>query len=315
MIAPRTGARSERALPVAGSSSVWFDPDTDLSAEDRESLSVLRAPICDLSLDRPRIIGILNVTPDSFSDGGTLKGVAGAVERAQSMAQDADILDIGGESTRPGADVVSVADEIARTAPVIRAIRDTGITTPISIDTRKAEVARAAIMAGANMVNDVSAMIYDPEMAAFVAEARVPICLMHAKGTPKTMQEGPQYNDVLAEVLDHLAERIFVAEAAGIPRARIIVDPGIGFGKTLQHNMTVLQGLAALHTLGCPILLGASRKRFIGTISGAEVASERSPGSVAVALHGVGQGVQMLRVHDTEDTKQALSLYMAIVGA
>ncbi|SMY08660.1 dihydropteroate synthase [Flavimaricola marinus] len=313
MIVARSGIRSATSLPLAGSKAVWFEPDQSQSTEDHARQSSVRAPLCGLTLDRPRIMGILNVTPDSFSDGGTLDGVMAAVERARRMAQSADILDIGGESTRPGAAFVPVSEEIRRTVPVIRAIREAGITTPISIDTRKAAVADAALQAGADIVNDVSGLLFDPEMAACVAQAGAPVCIMHAKGTPETMQNKPHYDDVLAEVIDHLGAQIEAALSAGIAKDRIITDPGIGFGKTLQHNVTLLRGLAELHDLGCPILLGASRKGFIGTIGGAEVPSERSPGSVAVALHGVSQGVQILRVHDTADTKQALSLYMAIV--
>ena len=287
----------------------------DLSPAQRDRLSRQRAPVCGLTLDVPRIMGILNVTPDSFSDGGALASVAAAVARAQAMVGDADILDIGGESTRPGAAEVSADAEIRRVVPVIEAIRAAGITTPISIDTRKAQVATAALAAGADMVNDVTALRFDPDMAHVVAEAGVPVCLMHAKGDPATMQDDPRYGDVTAEVFDHLAERIAVAEAAGIARDRIITDPGIGFGKTLQHNVTLLRRIAVYHDLGLPILLGASRKRFIGTIGGAPDAQDRLGGSVAVALHGAFQGVQILRVHDTRETRQAISLQMALNGA
>ena len=273
-----------------------------------------RAAICGLTLDRPRIMGILNVTPDSFSDGGALATVEAAVARARAMQGQADILDIGGESTRPGAEEIAVAEEIRRTAPVIRAIRDAGITTPISIDTRKAEVAQSALAAGADMVNDVTALAFDPEMAPLVAEAGVPVCLMHMQGAPQTMQDDPRYDHVTFDVIDQLAERIALAESAGIARDRIITDPGIGFGKTLEHNLTLLRDLAALHDLGCPVLLGASRKRFIGTLSGVEAAGERVAGSLAVALHGAAMGVQILRVHDTTETRQALSLHLALNG-
>ena len=279
---------------------------------DHPDLVAPRPDICGLSMDRPRIMGILNVTPDSFSDGGDLATTRAAVTRARIMATEADILDIGGESTRPGADEVTVAEEIARTAPVIRAIRDAGITTPISIDTRKAPVAAAALEAGADMVNDVSAFRFDPDLAAVVAGAGVPVCLMHSIGNPQTMQDDPRYGDVIAEVLDHLAGRIALAEAAGIPRSRILADPGIGFGKTLQHNVTLLRGLSHYHDLGCPILLGASRKRFIGTLGQAEDPKDRMPGSIAVALHGIAQGAQVLRVHDTRETRQAVTLWTAL---
>ena len=195
---------------------------------------------------------------------------------------------------------------------VIRAIREAGITTPISIDTRKTGVAEAALDAGANMVNDVAAFSFDAELAGLVAERGVPVCLMHAKGTPATMQDAPRYDDVLGEVLDFLAERIAFAEAAGIGRDRIVTDPGIGFGKTQAHNLTLLRGLSAFHDLGVPVLLGASRKRFIGAIGAAPEARDRMAGSLAVALDAAARGVHILRVHDTEATIQALRLFAAL---
>ncbi|MGB3277790.1 MAG: dihydropteroate synthase [Pseudorhodobacter sp.] len=282
-----------------------------LAPKDLARLSHLRAPLCGLSLDRPRIMGILNVTPDSFSDGGDLGTVQAAVMRATAM-QGADILDIGGESTRPGAQTVSIVEEISRVAPVIRAIRDAGITTPISIDTRKAAVADAALTAGADMVNDVSAFRYDPELADLVAERGVPACLMHSKGDPATMQQDPRYDNVLHEVVAHLAECIDFATSRGVSQNQLMVDPGIGFAKTQAHNLALLAGLAMLHDLGLPLLLGASRKKFIGAISGAEAAKDRMPGSVAVALHGAAMGAHILRVHDVAETAQALALWQAI---
>ena len=311
------------ALPLAGSGAVWWRTArrdgverraSDLADAARHRLSALRAPIAGLSLDRPRIMGILNITPDSFSDGGQVFAVEAALDRARKMATEADILDIGGESTRPGSAAVPEKDEIARVVPVIEAIRAAGITTPISIDTRKASVAAAAIDAGADIVNDVAAMTYDSAMAGLVAERGVPVCLMHAQGDPETMQNDPRYDDVVLDVFDWLAGRIEAAEAAGIKRDKIITDPGIGFGKTLQHNVSLLQNLSIYHDLGCPILLGASRKRFIGTIGNAPDPLDRVAGSVAVALHGAAQAVQMLRVHDTFETRQALSLQQAIFG-
>lgn len=321
----RTGQRPRGgSFALAGSASVWFSevgttpdgspqPAPGLAPENLARLSALRPPICGLTLERPRLMGILNVTPDSFSDGGDLATVAAAVARARTM-DGADILDIGGESTRPGAAEVPVAEEIRRTAPVIRALREAGITTPISIDTRKAKVAEAALAAGADLVNDVAAFRFDPDLAHVVAAAGVPVCLMHSQGDPATMQQNPRYRDVSAEVYDHLAERIAVAEAAGIARANIIADPGIGFGKTQAHNLDLLRGLSLFHDLGVALLLGLSRKKFIGTIGQAEVAKDRMPGSVAGALHGAAMGVQILRVHDVAATRQALALWQAVHG-
>lgn len=312
------------ALAIAGQGHVRFShvvtgrgtvrPIAELDALSRSRLGDQRPALVGVALDRPRIMGILNVTPDSFSDGGTHNTVEAAVEHAKRMARDADIIDIGGESTRPGAEDVDINDEIQRTIPVIQGIRDAGITTPISIDTRKSKVADAAIMAGADIVNDVSAFVYDPELADLVAQTGVPVCLMHARGTPKFMQQDPQYDDVVAEVMDHLSERIDFAEGRGIAGGKIITDPGIGFGKSAAHNLTLLRNLSVLHDLGRPFLLGASRKRFIGTIGGADTAQDRMAGSVAVALHGVAQGAQILRVHDVAETAQALRLWLAIQG-
>ena len=287
----------------------------DLPDEVLQRLTQPRAPICGLDMRRPQIMGILNVTPDSFSDGGLFDKPQTAIAHAQAMqAQGATIIDIGGESTRPGAAVVPVEDEIARTAPVIAAIRENS-AVPISIDTRKSAVGQAGVAAGASLINDVAAFTYDPALLDVAAKANAPICIMHAQGTPETMQNNPHYEDVLLDIYDFLEVRVAVAEAAGIPRDRIIVDPGIGFGKTLDHNLTILRGIAIFHGLGCPILLGASRKRFIGTLGGGEDARDRLGGSVAVALWGARQGVQILRVHDIFATKQALDLEWAIGGA
>jgi dihydropteroate synthase len=286
----------------------------DLAPRNRARLSGLRAPLCGLTLDRPRIMGILNATPDSFSDGGDVSSVTSVLARAALM-DGADILDIGGESTRPGAETISVAEEMRRVVPAIRALRDAGVTKPISIDTRKAAVAHAALEAGADMVNDVTAFRFDPEMADLVAQSAVPACLMHSKGDPATMQMSPTYTDVLAEVLAHLEERVAFALSRGVARDALVVDPGIGFAKTQAHNLTLLRGLTALHDLGLPILLGASRKKFIGVIGGAEAAADRVPGSLAVALHGASMGAQILRVHDVAQTAQALALWRAMCGA
>lgn len=317
-----------QSFPLAGG-LCWFDtvavhqrgggvrhmPAMDIPSEVLGPLTRHRAPVAGLDMSAPRLMGILNVTPDSFSDGGQFNAPDAAVARALAMqAEGADIIDIGGESTRPGAAEVGIQEEIARTAPVIAAIRGQN-AVPISIDTRKSAVGDAAIKAGASFVNDVAAFMFDPALADVAAGAGVPVCLMHAQGTPATMQDDPTYEDVLLDVYDFLAERVAMAEAAGIARNRIVVDPGIGFGKTLEHNLILLRGIALFHGLGCPVLLGASRKRFIGTIGGGEGAGDRVSGSVAVALFAARRGVQFLRVHDIFATKQALDLEWAIGGA
>jgi dihydropteroate synthase len=271
-----------------------------------------RAPLLTLSLDRPRIMGIVNVTPDSFSDGGLLGSADAAIAHALRLAADgADILDIGGESTRPGAQAVTVDEELRRAIPVIEGLA--GKTAAlISIDTRKAEVMRRALAAGAHIINDVAALTYEPACMDVAAASGGPVILMHAQGDPRTMQTAPHYDDCLLDVYDWLATRIDACTAAGIDRTRLIVDPGIGFGKTLDHNLELLAGLSVFHGLGVPVLLGASRKSFIGALTGVKVASERLAGSIAAALHGAAQGVQILRVHDVAETRQALTVAEAM---
>ena len=318
--------RPETALPLAGG-WCWFDevewierggacevrPASHLPEEVLERLIARRAPVAGLGMERPRIMGILNLTPDSFSDGGLFDDPELALERAEALIEaGAEILDIGGESTRPGAQEVPVGEEIERTAPVIAALRDMGFSAPISIDTRKALVADAAVEAGADMFNDVSAMEFDPEMVELTAITGLPICLMHAQGLPETMQDDPNYGDVLLDVYDYLEERIALAEAHGVSRDKIVVDPGIGFGKTRDHNLTLLAGLGLFHSLGCPILLGVSRKRFIGEIGLAPEARDRAPGTLAVTLAALGRGVQMHRVHDVAEIAQGLRLWQAM---
>lgn len=284
----------------------------DLSQTVQDRLSAPRPDFGGLPMQRPQIMGILNVTPDSFSDGGLFLKPEAALMQARLMAAGADVIDIGGESTRPGAVLVDEADEIARTAPVIAALRGGGLDLPLSIDTRKAGVARAALAAGAAWVNDVTALRFDPGMAGLVAEAGCPAVLMHSIATPATMQIDPVYDDVLLDVFDALRARIAAAEAAGIARDRIAIDPGIGFGKTLAHNLALLARLSLFHDLGLPVLLGASRKRMIGEVAREGDAARRMPGSLAVALAGVAQGVQIIRVHDVAETRQALSLWQAV---
>jgi dihydropteroate synthase len=268
-----------------------------------------------IRLDQPQIVGILNVTPDSFSDPGKHLDPTAAAEAAHSMsAAGAAIIDVGGESTRPGAQPVWEGDELQRILPVIRQLGSSG--TAVSVDTRKAAVMEAAIGAGASMVNDVSALTFDDRAPAAVARAACPVVLMHHQGSPETMQQAPHYHrTVLLAVYDWLESRIEAAVAAGIDRSRIIVDPGIGFGKTVTHNLQLLNGLALLHGLGCPVMLGASRKRTIGALAGEAPADQRLPGSLTLALKGVDQGAQLLRVHDVPETVQTLKVWRGLRDA
>jgi len=294
-----------------GKRGTWITPD-ELPPDMLDRLTAPRSAIAGLELDRPRIMAIVNVTPDSFSDGGAFLDPASAIAQGRAVAAaGADIVDIGGESTRPGAEPVSEDEERARIGPVISALAG---GPPISVDTRNAGVARSALECGASILNDVTALRHDPEMAALAAGAGVPVCLMHSAGDPKTMQHDPRYADVLLDVYDHLEERVEAAVAAGVDRTRIVVDPGIGFGKTAAHNIALIARLSLFHGLGCPVLLGVSRKRFIGSIGNAPDAGGRLPGSLAMGLAGIAQGVQILRVHDMAETAQALSLWMAVAA-
>ncbi len=326
-IAQTDAARPEGALPLAGNPIVWFSqvealtrgqPSrlvdvVDMASDDLSALTAPRADVAGLGMSAPKLMGVLNTTPDSFSDGGRFTTTEAAVVHARRMVEEgAHILDIGGESTRPGAAFVPVDEEIARTAPVIAALKAARIDTPVSIDTRKAQVARAAVQAGASLLNDVSALSFDAQMADAAARSGAPICLMHAQGDPKTMQENPSYDDVLLDVYDYLAARVVEAKQAGIEPQNIIVDPGIGFGKTPAHNLALIRGLSLFHGLGCPILLGVSRKRFIGSIGSQPQADKRAPGSVAIALQGLMQGVQIIRAHDIEEHAQAFALWHAV---
>jgi dihydropteroate synthase len=306
-------------VPLTGLEAFLASLTEDQARAARETIARIVAPRSPLTfgsrrlmLDQPQVMLILNMTPDSFSDGGRhLRDPQAAAASAASMiAAGAAIVDVGGESTRPGADTVALREEIARVEPVVRALAAQGI--PVSIDTRKAGVMEAALNAGAAIVNDVSALCHDPASAALLAGRDCPVILMHHQGDPATMQQSPHYEDALIEVYDWLAERIAFAEAAGIARSRIIVDPGIGFGKTLRHNLQLLNGLALFHGLGCPILLGASRKRIIGALSNEAPTDERLGGSIALALHGAQAGVQLLRVHDVPETVQAIRIWRGL---
>ncbi|MEP5759970.1 MAG: dihydropteroate synthase [Litoreibacter sp.] len=318
-------ARMFGALPLC-SHSLFFDrverlergrkpeiiPNGEVPTVVLEQMTAKRAPIAGLDFNAPAIMGVLNVTPDSFSDGGAFLDIDAAVARGRAMVSDgAEIIDIGGESTRPGAATVSAAVEIERIIPVIKALRSVGITVPISVDTRKAQVAQTALDAGATMLNDVSGLNYCGEYANIATRYDAPICLMHAQGDPKTMQDAPEYEDVLLDVYDYLSSRVAAAVQAGVSMDRIVLDPGIGFGKTLLHNMALLRRISLFHTLGCPILLGVSRKRVIGTLTGQEDATKRGPGSAALGLMALNQGVQMLRVHDIEMHKQMCDVWRA----
>ncbi|MEL6767771.1 MAG: dihydropteroate synthase [Pseudomonadota bacterium] len=261
---------------------------------------------------RPAVMGIVNVTPDSFSDGGLYAEAEQAIAHGLALAAaGADILDIGGESTRPGATPVLPEDEQDRVLPVIEGLRAAGCTLPLSIDTRNAATARAALAAGATLLNDVSAMLHDTGMPE-VASTAPALCLMHAQGDPQTMQKNPHYEDVLLDVYDFLEARLAAAEALGVPRERVLIDPGIGFGKTVAHNLALIRGLSLFHSLGAPLLLGLSRKRFIGTIGGGEGAAERMPGSLAAGIFALNQGVHVLRVHDVAETAKAVRLWHAL---
>ena len=323
----QTGSeRPQGALPLAGG-ICWFTtvellernkpsvfvPASRLPDDVLARLTAARKEICGLTFETPRLMGILNVTPDSFSDGGRFNGAAMSLLHAKDMVEaGADIIDVGGESTRPGAVEVPREAEIARTAPVIQALRGI-LDVPISIDTRKAAVAEAAYDAGANMVNDVSGFTFDSALGPFCASNDLPVFVMHSQGEPETMQNNPIYENVIFDVYDFLEARVDALVAAGIARERIVIDPGIGFGKKIEHNLSLMSNLSIFHGLGCAILLGVSRKGFIRTIGGGEEPSARMPGSVALALAGVSQGVQLLRVHDVFETKQALQLWLAVI--
>ena len=305
-----TPRAAKRRLVTAQDLARSRDADLDLVLK---RVTAPRPPFAGLAFTRPLIMGIVNVTPDSFSDGGLYDTTEGAIVHAAELAKDgADIVDVGGESTRPGSDAVEEGEELSRVIPVLEGLA--GLHAAVSIDTRKASVARAAAKVGVKIFNDVSALTYDQDSLAAAAETGLSVILMHAKGEPKTMQDDPRYDDVALEVYDYLAERIEAAEAAGIDRSRIAADPGIGFGKTLAHTLTLLANLSLLHGLGVPLLVGASRKRFISGVAGGETPQSREAGSFAVALVAAAQGAQILRVHDVAGTRQALSVWRASIA-
>lgn len=262
----------------------------------------------------PLIMGIVNVTPDSFSDGSDYLSSDQAIKHGLRLLDEgADILDIGGESTRPNAKVVSADEEISRVIPVIEGLA--GIAPYISIDTRNAETMRICVNAGANLVNDVSGLSHDSNSIHVAAENEVPVCLMHMKGTPQDMQNKPEYDNVIDEILSFFDERIRFCQKNGVPENKIILDPGIGFGKTLDHNLSILKNMNKFQRFGCPVLLGASRKSFIGDLVGEDSPKDRLAGSLVAALSGLKQGVQIFRVHDVKETKQAFDIYKAICSS
>lgn len=264
-----------------------------------------------LDWHKPLIQGVLNVTPDSFSDGGKFADHERSLSHARHMiSAGVDIIDVGGESTKPGAVTVSIDVEKGRVLPVIADIARLNI--PISIDSRNAEVMSAAMSAGSHLINDVSALTYDQDSTKVVADGGAPVILMHAQGAPETMQDDPKYQNILLDIYDYLEARIKHCLDSGVSKNNIIVDPGIGFGKTVEHNLQIIAGLTIFHSLGVPLLLGVSRKSFIGKITGEEVAEKRISGSVAAALSCVEKGVQIIRVHDVEQTAQALDVSQAL---
>ena len=294
--------REIATLPVAALPEEWGD--------EIEAVTARPAPFAGIAASRPLVMGILNITPDSFSDAGRHFDASAAIAAGHAMLEaGADILDVGGESTRPGASPVPPEEEIARVIPVVRELAK---AAPISIDTRHAATMQAALEAGAEIINDVTALRHDPAAVDFLARTQTPMILMHMPGTdPREMQAKADYADVVLEVARFLRDRVATLEALGIARARIAIDPGIGFGKTMAHNLALIEALPILAGIGCPILLGASRKRFIGTLSGVEAAEDRLAGSLAVALAGVARGAAILRVHDVADTIQALAVWQA----
>jgi dihydropteroate synthase len=262
-------------------------------------------------LDRPRLMGILNVTPDSFSDGGRWTDTAQAIEAGLAMAAaGADIIDVGGESTRPGAVPLRAAEEIDRIIPVVAALAAQGIT--VSVDTRHAETMRAVLAAGARIINDISGLTFDREAASVVAEHKCPVILMHMRGTPETMAQAAQYGDAVGEICDELCQRVDAARAAGIAPSMIALDPGIGFAKEAKHNQAVLQGLDRFAALGYPLVIGVSRKRFIGIIVNEPVPHRRDAGSLAAGLFSIMRGASILRVHDVGETFQAIRVWHAL---
>jgi dihydropteroate synthase len=302
-----SGGRQRSIYPVAELDGLFAG-----QADPARPLSTPTAPFAGLDLSgeggRPRVMGIVNVTPDSFSDGGDYADADAAIAHGKALfAAGADIIDVGGESTRPGATPVSVEGEMARVMPVVTALAGAGIT--VSIDSRHAAVMAEAIAAGARIVNDVSALTHDPGAMDVIAASDASVILMHMQGSPESMQRAPHYEDVVLDVYDALAARVAACEAAGIAKSRICVDPGIGFGKTAAHNLALIASLAVFHGLGCAVGIGVSRKSFIDAVAGTSQPKDRLAGSLAAMLVALGQGAQIVRVHDVGETVQAVALW------
>ena len=312
-----TGTCSSQTLPISRCAD-WVSEQTasdgDMVRQCQQALrhlTVQRTAFAGLPMDRPQVMGIVNVTPDSFSDGGDRLDAGKAIEDGLAMWDaGASILDVGGESTRPGADPVSEAEEIARVVPVVRGLSAAGAR--VSIDTRHAAVMRAAIEAGAAIVNDVTALEGDPESLGVAADSGKPVILMHMQGDPSSMQKNPNYTDVVLDVYDYLERRVAACIEAGIARDAIAVDVGIGFGKTAEHNLRLLERLAVFHATGVPLLLGLSRKSFIAKLSCGEAPKDRLAGSLAGVAAGLARGVQIFRVHDVAETLQMIAVWQAI---
>jgi len=307
----RIGGRSRVSTELVPVEDIENRFDDDMAAQWK-ALTTPRPPLQlgqrTIRLDQPQVMAIVNATPDSFSDGGQFADAAAAAEAGARMAAEgAAIIDVGGESTRPGARSIWEGDEIERVVPIIRQLAAAG--TAVSCDTRKADVMTAAVEAGARMINDVSALSYDTRSAEVAAGLNVPVVLMHHQGAPEVMQDDPHYEDVLVEVFLRLEERVAAAAEAGVRREHILIDPGFGFGKNVGHNLELMNGLALFHSLGCPLVVGASRKRTIGALSGEATADKRLGGSIAFAMKAAEQGVQILRVHDAFETVQALRIW------
>ncbi len=308
LIRRKSGGTSHRIIRVSDRAAM----DRLVGKAQLECLIEPRDPILGIDGRVPCLMGVINATPDSFSDGGRFISAADAVSAGWAMqVAGACLIDIGGESTRPGADPVSEDEEAKRVLPIISGLTAAGVQ-PLSIDSRKANILRVAHEAGARLLNDISALTFDPASISVAVDTGAPIVLMHSKGEPKTMQRDPSYEDVLLDVYDFLEGRIAACEEAGIPRGRLILDPGIGFGKTVEHNLALLRGLSIFHGLGCLLLVGVSRKKFIATIEGNVGTSERLPGSLAAILTALGQGAQIFRVHDVAETRQALRVFESI---